>query len=299
MKDFKHRIEFYFVTFFIILFEALPLNLAYGFSKYLGLFLYYFVPIRRTTAYFNLKRVFPNKTDAEIYKIIRKMYVNFAYFFLESIIMNKLRENLDTNVEIFGLENLDAAVAKDSGVVLYTAHIGNWHIMGQRLVDAGYKINNLVKRQRNKYVFDKEMEAMTQSGMKITILHKTPKNIFKALKDKDIVEFLADQDAGDDGVFVDFFGVKAATATGPALFSLKMAAPIVFVTDVRTDLMKHKIYIESINYESTGNLETDVYALTQILTKKLEKYIIAHPEQYFWLHKRWLTRPKTKTKSKQ
>jgi KDO2-lipid IV(A) lauroyltransferase len=166
--------------------------------------------------------------------------------------------------------------------------------MGQRLVDAGYKINNIVKRQRNPYVFDKEMDAMTKSGMKITILQKTPKNIFKALKDKDIVEFLADQDAGDDGIFVDFFGVKASCATGPALFSLKMNCPLVFVIDIRKNdsPLKHEIYIESLEYIPNDDTEQDIYILTEILTKKLEKYIIAHPEQYFWLHKRWLTRPK-------
>lgn len=292
MKDLKHRIEFYILELFIFLFELIPIKSAYYLCKYLGLFFYYFLPIRRTTAYFNLKRVFPNKSDIEIYNIIKEMYVNFSYFFLESIIMGKLRETLTKNVKVFGLENLDAAVNRDNGVVLYTAHIGNWHIMGQKLVDSGFKINNLIKRQRNPYVFDKEVKAMEKCGMKTTILQKTPKNIFKALKDKDIVEFLADQDAGDDGIFIDFFGVKASTAIGPALFSLKMESPIVFVVDIRNkeNPLKHEVYIEGLDYSITGKFDEDIKHLTEILTKKLEKYIIAHPEQYFWLHKRWLTR---------
>ena len=292
LKDFKHRLEYYFLLFFMFWLNLLETRIAYTFCRCLGIFIYYFWPIRKLTAYYNLRRVFPAKSDEEIKKIIKKMYVNFAYFMLESIIMGKLRRDFDKNVTIVGLENLDKAVAKKQGVVLYTAHLGNWHIMGQKLVDLGYPVNNLVKRQRNSYVFDKEVEAMEKCGMKITILQKTPKNIFRALQSGDVVEFLADQDAGDNGIFVDFFGEKAATATGPALFSLKMDSPIVFAIDVRRDLFKHEIHIESINFEKTHDIDADVRVLTEILTKKLEEYIMDHPDQYFWLHKRWLTRPR-------
>ncbi|MFC1484944.1 lysophospholipid acyltransferase family protein [bacterium] len=291
-KRLQHYFEYFLLKFLEYIFNLFPILWSYKFIKFLGLAIYYFFPIRKMTAYYNLKRVFPNKDDKTIYSIIKNMYVNFSYFILESIIMQKLRRTLHKNVDVLGLENLQQAVSQNKGVVLYTAHLGNWHIMGQKLVDMGFVVNNIVKKQRNSLVFDEEVAAMKKVGMKTTILQKTPKNIFKAFKDKDIVEFLADQDAGDDGIFIDFFGTKASTATGPALFSLKLGAPMIFAIDVRQGLFKHKIFLETIKFDSKGDLNADIMDLTHLLTKKLEQYIMDYPDQYFWLHKRWLTREK-------
>ncbi len=293
LKNFKHKLEYFFLFFLICFFRSLPINLCYKISKLLGNFIYYFVPIRKKTAYYNLKRAFPAKTDKEIFEIIRKMYINFLYFILESIIMNqKLKPRFDENIKIYGIEKLQEAFIRGNGVVLYTAHLGNWHVMGAKLVALGFPVNNIVKRQRNPYVFDEEINAMLETGMKITVLQKTPKNIFKALKDGDVVEFLADQDAGTDGVFIDFFGEKASAAVGPAIFALKMNAPIIFAIDIRDDKYKHSIFLETIDSSSLDVNDENVKNLTETLSKKLEDYILKYPEQYFWLHKRWMTRPK-------
>jgi len=174
-KRCQHYLEYVFLKFLIFLFSLFSIRASYKIIKQLGLFIYYFIPMRKITAYYNLKRVFPNKDDKFIYLIIKKIYVNFSYFILESILMQRLRKTLDKNVEVFGLEHLQAAVSEDKGVVLYTGHLGNWHIMGQKLVDMGFSINNIVKRQSNPFVFDEEVAAMEKVGMKITVLQKTPK----------------------------------------------------------------------------------------------------------------------------
>ncbi|MFC1546641.1 lysophospholipid acyltransferase family protein, partial [bacterium] len=175
---------------------------------------------------------------------------------------------------------------------LCTAHLGNWHIMGQRLVDQGFPINNIVKKQRNPFVFNTEVKGMEKVGMKVTILQKTPKNILRAIKSGDIVEFLIDQDAGPDGIFIDFFGEQASTAQGPALFGSKMNAPIIFALDVRRKNNKHTVYLENVEYNTSLITEQSIKSIMQYLTKRLQDYIIKYPEQYFWLHKRWLTKKK-------
>jgi Kdo2-lipid IVA lauroyltransferase/acyltransferase len=295
LKEIQGLLEFCLLKILIFIFSILNIKVSYFIAYIIGNFVYFFLPLRKQVGFYNLKRVFKDKTDKELYSILRKVYINFSYFMLESMIMYKLRKDplygLKDNIKIFGLENLDEAIKKDKGSVLYTAHIGNWHIMGQKFVQLGYAINNVIKKQRNSFVFDEEVKGMLDSGMKITILQKTPKNIFKALINKDIVEFLADQDAGENGIFVDFFGLKASTATGPALFSLKMEVPLIFAIDLRENLYKHKIFIEKVDYIPTGEKDKDVYNLTEILNQKLEKYIYNNPEQYFWLHRRWFTRP--------
>ena len=289
-KRIQHKLEYVLLEFFVWLFNSWSTEFGYKFCEGLGKFAYRFFPKRKLTAFENIKQAFPDKSETEIWKIVEQVYINCAYFFLESVIAKRLSKDIDNNVQVFGLDKLKKAVDKGKGVVLYTAHIGNWHVMGHKLVAEGFVLNNVVKRQRNAKVFDKEVEAMLESGMKVTVLQKTPKNIFKALKGGDVVEFLADQDAGDTGIFIDFFGKKASTAIGPALFSLKMQSPIVFAVDIRKDEFRHEVYIETIDFETTGDMDADVYTLTKILTKKLEQYIIKYPDQYFWLHKRWNTR---------
>ncbi|MDR0676373.1 MAG: hypothetical protein LBF97_04975 [Elusimicrobiota bacterium] len=295
-KKIRLKIESYILICLSFIFSKLNIKLSYILARILGILIYFFIPIRKKVAYYNLKRVFRKKSNREIYAIIMKMYINFSYFFLESIIMKKLRIDkiygLKDNVKVYGLEILQEAVNKEKGVILYTGHIGNWHVMGQKLVELGFPINNVIKRQRNPFIFEKEMNTMLNAGMKISILQKTPKNIFQALKEKDVVEFLADQDAGKDGIFVDFFGLKASTAVGPALFSLKLGSPLIFAVDIREKFYKHKIFIEKIDYTSIDDKEKDIYNLTKLLTQKIEKYIISNPSQYFWLHRRWFTRPK-------
>ncbi|MCP4481822.1 MAG: lysophospholipid acyltransferase family protein [bacterium] len=288
-KKIQHKLEYFLLEFFIWFLSRLSTRFSYSICRFLGCFAYYFFPMRKMTAFYNLKRVLPDKSDIDIFKVVKSVYINSVYFFLESVIHTRLLK--ETPPKIVGLENLKKAYQKNKGVVLYTAHIGNWHMMGHQLVAEDLPLNNLVKRQRNSRVFDKEVEAMIESGMKVTILQKTPKNIFKALKNGNVVEFLADQDAGKEGVFVDFFGLPASTAIGPALFSLKMGTPLIFAVDIRQADLSHTIYIEEVGFIPTDDQEKDVYLLTEILTKKLEKYIIKHPDQYFWLHKRWLTRP--------
>jgi Kdo2-lipid IVA lauroyltransferase/acyltransferase len=291
-KPIQHILEYILLKFFMIILYILPVSVIYKLGKCLGRFIYYIIPFRKKTAIENIKRALGNKSDQEINLIIKKMYENFSYFVFESIIMPRIRKKVDQDTIVEGEKYLRESFDLGKGVVFCTAHIGNWHVMGQKLVDLGFPINNIVKRQRNALVFGEEVKAMEKAGMKVTIMQQTPKNILKAFNQGDVVEFLCDQDAGDNGVFVDFFGYPASTVTGPALFSIKLNAPIIFCVDVRINTFTHKIFLEKIECKLSGNLDEDIKNLTQYLTKRLEQYIIDYPEQYFWLHKRWNTQKK-------
>jgi len=117
----------------------------------------------------------------------------------------------------------------------------------------------------------------------------------RTLKDKNAVGFFADQNAGEQGVFVDFFGKLASTARGPVALALKTGAPIIFSLDIRLPNDKHRVYISPpIHLEKTNDTEKDIEKWTRKLMETLEGYIIEYPEQWLWLHNRWKTRPNTK-----
>ena len=114
----------------------------------------------------------------------------------------------------------------------------------------------------------------------------------RALKKGRILGFLADQDAGPGGAFIEFLGEVCSTPMGPAVFARKFMSPVVPAFIIRQSDGTHKIEIyEPIVYNDTGDTNADLYDFTERMTKVIEEQIIAHPTQWIWFQKRWNTRP--------
>ena len=105
---------------------------------------------------------------------------------------------------------------------------------------------------------------------------------------------MIDQDAGDSGVFVPFFGKPASTTKGVAVFAIKMSASVLVISGHRTADGISKSHLRPVDYTFTGDEEKDIEGLTAEITKMLEEDIRKTPEQWLWLHRRWKTKPKEK-----
>ena len=117
----------------------------------------------------------------------------------------------------------------------------------------------------------------------------------KALKKGKILGFLADQDAGPGGAFIEFLGRTASTPMGAAVFAKKFNSPVVPAFIIRQPDGRHKVEIgEILRYEDTGDSDKDLFDLTYRMTKILEQKITANPTQWLWFQKRWNTRPEQK-----
>jgi KDO2-lipid IV(A) lauroyltransferase len=117
--------------------------------------------------------------------------------------------------------------------------------------------------------------------------------VLAALRAGGAVGLAADQDAGANGVFVDFLGERASTARGPALFALRSGAPLFAVACLAVEgrPRRYRVHIEEIPCRRSGDLEADVSRLTQAHADFVARFVREAPEQYFWVHKRWKTRP--------
>jgi KDO2-lipid IV(A) lauroyltransferase len=102
-----------------------------------------------------------------------------------------------------------------------------------------------------------------------------------------------DQNFGSGGgVYVNFFGHKAATAIGPAVFALRTGAPILPMFIIRQDDATHKIIIEPpIKVESQDDENETVTAVMAKITSVIEQYIRRYPQEWAWMHRRWKSRP--------
>ena len=215
-------------------------------------------------------------SEEEARRIVRASFVNLAQNMLEILYMPKLnRENLHKYIEIEHLERLKDALAEGHGVVVLTGHIGTWEWLSAAFSLSGLPVTAIAKTQ------PRGTSELLAAG--------------RALKNGKILGFLADQDAGPGGAFIEFLGKTAATPLGPAVFSRKFRAPVVPAFILRRSDGRHTVRVyERMEYVDTGDTEKDLYDLTVRMTHLLEEVIRENPTQWLWFQKRWNTPPEMK-----
>jgi KDO2-lipid IV(A) lauroyltransferase len=187
---------------------------------------------------------------------------------------------------------VENALAKKKGVLIFTAHFGNWEFGSAAVSEIGPF--QVIARALDNPLLEKELfKLRTKLGAGIIYKFGAGKPILQALRRNEIVAILIDQNVlRSQAVFVDFFGKPAATTPALAAFHLKTGAPIVpvFCSPINDGTYCLKI-MEPLEIPSTGHFEEDVLKITQICTKIIEHEIQKHPEYWLWVHRRWNTRP--------
>lgn len=280
-KKFKSLIEF---TGFLCLYYSLKIW-PYAFTKRLLLVLAWFagsvLKIRYKGTTNRLKNVFKNKSDAEIKALYKKIYKNLACTLAELYFMPL--KKLKKNTKLIGYENIEKALELNKGVVLVSAHYGNWETFAITLSEKA-PFSAIMTEQRNPYFNNFTVKTRQNFGYELIYKKNSMRNILKALKNNRLVAFLTDQAAGRNGILLNFLGNPASVHTGFAKIALKTGAPIVFLYSKRINnelniMIDKPIFVDE---------EKDNYIeLTKEMNKKLEEVILDKPEQWFWLHNRW------------
>ncbi len=252
--------------------------------------------IRRKIAEQNLELIFPQMDKTEKKRIMRGMYREMGKNAAEVYFADF--EELYKDVILEGWENLEEAFALNKGVILASAHTGNWELAG-RFIHTRHKLSVIYKKLRNRYLNDFTYSLRSNDGLVMIELKNALRQILKLLKDKYIVTIMIDQNARRNGVQTMFLGHPASTHVGCAKIAIKTQTPIVPALALRTEEDKHKFIFEKmILPEGYRNTTEDIIALTEEVSAQLEKYILQHPEQWFWVHRRWRSYRKAKTVDK-
>jgi KDO2-lipid IV(A) lauroyltransferase len=208
--------------------------------------------------------------------------------------MGRMRvEEVQERAKVAGLEAFEAAVAEGAGAIVVTGHFGNWEFGGAFLAARGIPMDVVAQRQRNP-LFDRDLSRhRLRLGMTVVERREAPKRILRSLRAGRVVGIVGDQNVRRGGAFVEFFGRKASTAKGAGVFALRARVPV-FLGIVRRAPgfpQRYDCSLERVDFTPTGDMEEDVLRLTQAHTKLLEDQVRQAPEQYFWQHRRWKTRP--------
>ncbi len=276
-------------------------RLPYGFVRVVTHFFIavgYRLTIRqRRIAWESLNIAFGNtKSDTEKKWIMKKCFENLGKGMIELIYFMAHPEMIKERVFFEGKENLDKAFGLGRGVIGISAHFGNFPLMLLRMAQEGYDTSAIIRPTHDKEIEEYFQRMRTQLGLKTIYSH--PRSVcvntsLKKLRENAFLFIPLDQNFGSGrGVFVDFFGQKAATATGPVVFARRTKAPVIPIFTVRQKDDTHKIIIEEpVELELDNSEEALVRDVGQI-TKIIERYIRQYPEEWGWMHRRWKSRPK-------
>jgi KDO2-lipid IV(A) lauroyltransferase len=235
------------------------------------------------------------KTPEEIERIVQDCFTFLAKAGIELMFLMERPRRLRERVQFVGIESLERALNAGKGVILVSAHFGNFPLMLSRLSLEGYKVGGIMRPMhdtRAEKMFEKKRRRMN-----IKTIYTQPRKAcvdttIRSLANNEIVFIPIDQNFGSGGVFVDFFGRKAATATGPVVLAQRTGAALIPCFIIRQPDDSHKIVFEPpFTLETGSNSQETVILNIQRLTNIIEDYIRRYPAEWGWIHRRWKSKP--------
>ncbi|MFQ5449147.1 MAG: lysophospholipid acyltransferase family protein [Nitrospinaceae bacterium] len=296
-SKFRHLAEyalFQIISFFV---SFLSLRGVYGLGQLLGRIPYHLRGKRYRIALANLHIAYGDeKSPAEKKYVIKDSFSRLAVSALQCL---WLKRHPETRIrELFakeprGLDLLKECLGRGKGVFFLTAHYGNWEALGIYHGILGMAhLDSIVRRLDNPYLEKAAREFRAVSGNGIFYREESPLKIARALKNNTCVAVMMDQNTARGGVFVEFFGKKAATPRSVALLSYRLGTPILPLFAHPGPMGTYTLeYGPELKLEKTGNKVTDILNWTQECEKFIESVIRKHPEPWMWGHRRWKTRP--------
>jgi len=290
----RYRLEYVLAWGLLKIVGALPRPLARAAAISIAWTLYLLHGKLRRVGMRNLELAFPDKSRGDRKKILRGVFTSLGRQIAEVCLFPKYtRENVSKTVVYEGFENFERALARGKGVLFLTGHLGAWELSAFAHSLYGYPLNIVMRPLDNPYLDRLAREYRTMHGNK-AVDKDFARGLIAAMRKGQTVGVLMDTNMiATQGVFVDFFGIKACTASGVARVALKTDAAVVpGFTIWDPVLQKYRLRFDPpVELVRTGNTEADVVANTARFTKVIEDYVRRYPDQWLWVHRRWKTRP--------
>jgi len=275
--------------------EHLPLAAAEYESQKLTQVLYAAAPRLARVARRNLSMALPQLSETQREKILEGVYRTLGRSLLCFARFPKLNSsNVSEWIRYEGFEHFQQALAQGRGVLFMTAHLGNWELSALAHAFFGNPMHILVRPLDNPLLDTLVTGYRTLSGNRIIQKTESPRRILEALAANEAVGVLIDQNtSADNGVFVNFFGLKACASVGLTKIALRTRAPVVpgfALWEPKEDRYVLRFW-PPVEMTPTGDSEADIQTNTQRLHAMLEQIIRCYPDQWLWIHRRWKTRP--------
>lgn len=291
----RHQLEYAPVWLLVRFLGVLPRPLARAAGILLARLVYLLHVRLRRVGLRNLELAFPDMKPAERRRILRGLFDNLGRQLAEFCLFPRYtRANVGQVVIYDGFENYERAVARGKGVIYLTAHFGGWELSSFVHSLNGYPMRILVRSLDNPYLDGLVDRYRTLYGNTAIRKQEFARGVLEAMRAGEAVGILMDQNmAPQQGVFVDFFGIPACTASIVARVALRTDAAVVPTFAIwDPEIRRYKLHADpALELVRTGDDEADILANTAAFTKVIESYARRYPEQWLWVHRRWKTRP--------
>ena len=271
----------------------LPLSYLYLLAAGIGKMGFLVMGKYRNIVYHNLQIAFGTAGDTKDHKAIAQ--VVFCETAKNALELAKLPFTEPSFIKrlmsVDGLEHLERALNRGRGAVAVSAHMGNFLLIGPRLVAEGYPFSVVLRDPKDSILAGTLSDIRTALGLESIPVN--PRTVciaqsLSCLKRNGILFLQIDQNASSQDLWVDFFGRLVPTYKGPVVLSMRTGAPLIPLFTIRDAADHHKLIINPpLELEATGDRDRDIFTATVQLTKIIESYIRQYPAQWWWFHRRW------------
>jgi KDO2-lipid IV(A) lauroyltransferase len=287
----------------VCLLQALSFRSGCELAKGLAWLIYKVDRRHRLVALDNLHHAFGECDPIERDRQIRAVYLHFCTMLIEIVHLPRLLypHNWKRYITIHNHRSALDVLLTGRPVLVVSGHFGNWEFGGYTLALFGFRTNAIARPLDNPHVDAFLRRFREHTGQQVLKKDGDFDRIQNVLATGGILLTLGDQDAGQKGQFVDFFNRPASTHKAVALLALEYNVPMIVMTCSRASndggIPRYEVEVpDIIDPQEYKNRPDAVPALTQRFTTALENAIRHHPEQYFWLHRRWKHQPKSRSK---
>ena len=289
---FRHRAEYAALRAVLGGLNLLDFRSASNVGARVGRLGYWPFGIRRGVVERQLSAAFPEWSSERVAETARAAYEHLGRTTIEAALISRFepRQVVELFDEPENWHLLERAANRGDGhgIIIVAGHLGNWELGGAYLAARGLDFE-AVARQMENPLFDGYLtRTRRRSGMKVIYDGDAVRRVPRALRNNALVAFLMDQGAvGLASTWVPFFGRLAKTPRGPAVFALRLQAPVFFLAPLRRADGGFTLGIEEVPVRDTGDRAADVDRIVADYTAVLERWVRRTPEQYFWHHRRW------------
>jgi len=289
LKQIRHIFEAGAVWIAFIFFHyVLPFTTSVAFGGWIARSLgpYYHLSNRARR---NLRKCFPEMSDAEVEKIVAEMWDNYGRLAAEYANADGFWDGKTLkNIEIRGIENLKKIQDDGKPGIIFTGHIGNWQMITLAAQSVGLDLTQMYRQANNPYV-DYLMLRCQKLAVKNVITKKKsgPKDLLSLLKNGEHALLLVDQKMGE-GIAVPFLGRKAMTAKGVARMYINQGCPLLPARAERLHDSQFRVtFYPPIDFKPRGDHTQDMYDLLLHINTMIGKWVMERPGQWLWIHRRW------------
>jgi len=244
----------------------------------------------------NLRRSFPDWSEQQVDEVACKSMQHMIRFVIETLFTPRLihEYNWPLRLETSNLGEAIGVLNTGRPVILVTGHLGNFELVGYGLATLGYKIAALARPLDNPLVYKWLLGIRERKGMRVITKWDATDQMLEVLQGGGALAFIADQNAGGKGMFVPFMNRLASAYKSIGLLARRYNAVVVCGYGLRRgDTFNYEIGTTDIIYpEDWADKQDPLFYITARYTRALETAVRMQPDQYWWMHRRWKSRPR-------